>query len=185
MYYYFKGQIVSLHKDFLVIEVGMMGYLVYTPHIEAYEVGQNVKIYLHQVVREDEQYLVGFASEFEKEAFLSLITVKGIGPRTALGAMSATTAENLMAAIAANNITFLKKLPGIGAKAASQIILDLKGQLTGIPSGNPNQYDEVKDALKGLGYRVKEIENVLATINEKEATNEEILRLALKKLKKV
>ena len=65
MYYYFKGQIVSLHKDYLVIEVGMMGYLVYTPHIEAYEVGQNVKIYLHQVVREDEQYLVGFASEFE------------------------------------------------------------------------------------------------------------------------
>ncbi|HPY38773.1 MAG TPA: Holliday junction branch migration protein RuvA, partial [Bacilli bacterium] len=87
-------------------------------------------------------------------------------------------------AIAANNITFLKKLPGIGAKAAAQIILDLKGQLTGSPSGNPNQYDEVRDALKGLGYKIKEIENVLASINEKDATNEDILRLALKKLKK-
>lgn len=185
MYYYFKGKIVSLHKDYFVIEVGSMGFLVYTPNINAYEVGQERKVYLYQVVREDEQYLVGFENEFEKEAFMALITVKGIGPRTALGAMSGTTAENLMDAIAANNITFLKKLPGIGAKAAAQIILDLKGQLTGIPSGNPNQYDEVRDALKGLGYRVKEIENVLASINEKEATNEDILRLALKKLKKV
>ncbi len=106
-------------------------------------------------MREDEQYLVGFKTEYEKEAFLSLISVKGIGPRTALGAMSATTAEELFNAIAANNITFLKKLPGIGAKAAAQIILDLKGQLTGSPSGNPNQYDEVRDALKGLGYKLK------------------------------
>ena len=184
MYYSFKGQITSVRKDFVVIEVGGIGFQVFVPHIEAYQQDEEVFIYVYQVVREDEQYLVGFKSEYEKEAFLSLITVKGIGPRTALGAMSATSADDLFNAIAANNITFLKKLPGIGAKAAAQIILDLKGQLTGSPSGNPNQYDEVRDALKGLGYKIKEIENVLANINEKDATNEDILRLALKKLKK-
>lgn len=184
MYYSFKGNITSVRKDFVVIEVGGIGFQVFVPHIEDYQKGDNVFIFVYQVVREDEQYLVGFRSEYEKEAFLSLISVKGIGPRTALGAMSATSAEDLFNAIAANNITFLKKLPGIGAKAASQIILDLKGQLTGTPTGNPNQYDEVRDALKGLGYKVKEIESVLATINEKDATNEEILRLALKKMKK-
>ncbi len=184
MYYSFKGQITSVRKDFVVIEVGGIGFQVFVPHIEAYQKDEEGFIYVYQVVREDEQYLVGFKSEYEKEAFLSLITVKGIGPRTALGAMSATSADELFNAIAANNITFLKKLPGIGAKAAAQIILDLKGQLTGSPSGNPNQYDEVRDALKGLGYKIKEIENVLAGINEKDATNEDILRLALKKLKK-
>ncbi|MFA5480948.1 MAG: Holliday junction branch migration protein RuvA [Bacilli bacterium] len=184
MYYSLKGRITSIRKDFVVVEVGGIGYQVFVPHIDDYQNDKDVFLFVYQVVREDEQYLVGFASEYEKEAFLSLISVKGIGPRTALGAMSATTAENLFGAIAANNITFLKKLPGIGAKAASQIILDLKGQLTGSPSGNPNQYDEVRDALKGLGYKIKEIENVLASINEKDATNEDILRLALKKLKK-
>lgn len=184
MYYSFKGNISSVRKDFVVIEVGGIGFQVFVPHAADYRQNEEVFIYVYQVVREDEQYLVGFQSEYEKEAFLSLISVKGIGPRTALGAMSATSAEELFSAIAANNITFLKKLPGIGAKAAAQIILDLKGQLTGSPSDNPNQYDEVRDALKGLGYKVKEIENVLAGINEKDATNEEILRLALKKLKK-
>jgi Holliday junction DNA helicase RuvA len=169
MYYSFKGQITSVRKDFVVIEVGGIGFQVFVPHIEAYQKDEEGFIYVYQVVREDEQYL---------------ITVKGIGPRTALGAMSATSADELFNAIAANNITFLKKLPGIGAKAAAQIILDLKGQLTGSPYGNPNQYDEVRDALKGLGYKIKEIENVLAGINEKDATNEDILRLALKKLKK-
>jgi len=184
MYYSFKGKISSIRRDFVVIEAGGIGFQVFVPHVEDYRLDEEFFIYVYQVVREDEQYLVGFKSEYEKEAFLSLISVKGIGPRTALGAMSATSAEELFNAIAANNITFLKKLPGIGAKAAAQIILDLKGQLTGSPSGNPNQYDEVRDALKGLGYKIKEIENVLASINEKDATNEDILRLALKKLKK-
>ena len=184
MYYSFKGILSSVRKDFVVIEVGGIGFQVFVPHSDDYHQNEEVFIYVQQVVREDEQYLVGFKTEYEKEAFLSLISVKGIGPRTALGAMSATSAEELFNAIAANNITFLKKLPGIGAKAAAQIIHDLKGQLTGSPSGNPNQYDEVRDALKGLGYKVKEIENVLASINEKDATNEDILRLALKKLKK-
>lgn len=184
MYYSFKGRIASIRADFIVIEVGGIGFQVFVPHVNDYRLDEETFVYVYQVVREDEEYLVGFKSEYEKEAFLSLISVKGIGPRTALGAMSATRAEDLLAAISANNITFLKKLPGIGAKAASQIILDLKGQLTGTPSGNPNQYDEVRDALKGLGYKIKEIENVLAMINEKDATNEEILRLALKKLKK-
>jgi len=184
MYYSFQGRIALVEPDYIVIEVGGIGFQVFVPHADKFRLLEEKTILVYQVVREDEEYLVGFESEYEKEAFLSLISVKGIGPRTALGAMSATSAEDLFNAIAANNITFLKKLPGIGAKAASQIILDLKGQLTGSPSGNPNQYDEVRDALKGLGYKVKEIENVLAIINEKDATNEDILRLALKKLKK-
>jgi Holliday junction DNA helicase RuvA len=115
----------------------------------------------------------------------SLIDVKGIGPKTALNALKETTPDELFAAIKANNTTYLKKLPGIGPKAAAQIILDLKGQLAATDEkGNPKQYEEVEAALKNLGFKSRDIENVLATINEPDASNEEILRLALRKLSK-
>lgn len=183
MYFSFKGPITYIGKDFVVIEVNNIGYQVFVPHLDDFSIGKEVTIYLYNVVREDEQYLAGFSSIEEKEAFLSLISVKGIGPRTALNAMSKTTAKDMFAAIASNNVTYLKKLPGIGAKAASQIILDLKGQLTS-SEANPNQYDEVREALKSIGFKVKQIDNVLSSINIPDATNEEILREALKKLKK-
>lgn len=183
MYFSFKGIITHKEKDFVVIEVNDIGYQVYVPHPESFSLNEKTKIYLYNVVREDEQYLAGFSSLEEKEAFVSLISVKGIGPRTALNALSATSAKELFNAIAANNVTYLKKLPGIGGKAASQIILDLKGHLT-TSEANPNQYDEVRTALKSLGFKVKDIDTVLSTINIPDATNEDILREALKKLGK-
>lgn len=183
MYFSFKGPITYKGEDFVVIEVNNIGYQVYVPHIDAFLLNEEVKIYLYNVVREDEQYLAGFSSLEEKRAFTSLISVKGVGPRTALNALTATTAEELFAAIAANNVTFLRKLPGIAGKTAAQIILDLKGQLTD-SEANPNQYDEVRDALKSLGFKIKQIETVLASINIPNATNEDILREALRRLKK-
>lgn len=183
MYFSFKGLISHIDTDFIVIEVNDIGYQVYVSHIDDFKVGDITKIYLYNVVREDEQYLVGFKTLEDKKAFTSLINVKGIGPRIALNALSGTTSEDLFAAIASNNVTFLKRLPGIGGKAASQIILDLKGQLT-TSEANPNQYDEVRDALKSLGFKVKQIDDVLASINIPDAKNEDILREALKKLNK-
>lgn len=183
MIYFLKGKIALKTSESVVIDVNNVGYEVFVTHLNEYVVGEEHTIYTYQVVREDEQYLAGFSSNEEKEAFLKLITVKGIGPRTAINAMSATTAEELIKAISANNTTFLKKLPGIGAKAAQQIILDLKGQLTGSVKGDPNQYDEVRAALKSLGFKNAKIDEVLSQINVVDATNDEILRLALKKLK--
>lgn len=184
MYFSFKGPITYKGEDYVVIEVGNIGYQVFVSHIHDFVIGEETTIYLYNVVREDEQYLAGFKSIREKEAFVSLISVKGIGPRTALNALSATTADDLFNAIAANNVTFLKKLPGIGGKAAAQIILDLKGQLTSSSAANPDQYDEVREALKSLGFKVKVIDDTLAGISIPNATNEEILRAALKKLRK-
>ena len=184
MYFSFKGIITHIKDDYVVIEVNNIGYQVFVPHVESFHLNEETKIYLYNVVREDEQYLAGFSSIEEKEAFLALISVKGIGPRTALNALSATTADDLFNAIAANNVTFLKKLPGIGGKAAAQIILDLKGQLTSTSAANPDQYDEVREALKSLGFKVKLIDDTLAGISIPNATNEEILRAALKKLRK-
>ena len=183
MIYYLKGIVFKTFEDSIVLDVNNTGYQVLVSHPNDFVEGEQILLYTHQVIREDEEYLVGFSSEKEKAVFLSLIKVKGLGPKSAINALSATTPEQVMNAIASNNVAYLKKLPGIGAKAASQIILDLKGELTGT-KGDPTVYDEVYEALKELGFKGAAIDRVLATINEKDAAPEEILRLALAKLKK-
>lgn len=184
MIYFLKGIVAMKDKDTLVVDVRDVGYQVLVSHIDDYHIGDEVLIYTYNVVREDEQYLVGFSSLEEKSVFLSLIKVKGLGPKSAIGALSNTTPEQVVNAIASNNVAFLKKLPGIGAKAASQIILDLKGELTGGGKGDPTMYEEVYDALKELGFKGAAIDRVLATINEPGASSEDVLRIALSKLRK-
>ncbi len=182
MYYSFFGTITLIKEDYLVIEVNDIGYQVYIARPNDFALFNKTKIYVDQVIKEDEEYLVGFSSLEEKKAYQSLIKVKGIGPKTALNALSKTSAFDLFQAIASNNISYLKKLPGIGTKAASQIILDLKGELQEGASANIEQYDEVRQALKNLGFKVKEIDDVLAKISIPNASNELILKEALKRL---
>ncbi len=179
---FLRGKVLEINNDNIVIDVRDVGYQVLVSHIEDFHLNEEVLVYTYNVVREDENYLVGFKSKEEKDVFLSLIKVKGLGPKTVINALSATTPNEVINAIASNNVAFLKKLPGLGAKAAGQIILDLKGELTG-SKGNPKQYEEVYEALKTLGFKGAAIDRVLATINEPGATNEDILRIALKRLK--
>ena len=182
MIYFLRGKVAIIEQESIIIDVRDVGYQMLVSHIEQFHVGDEVLVYTYNVVREDENYLIGFLDKEEKDVFLSLIKVKGLGPKTVINALSATTPNDVINAIASNNVAFLKKLPGLGAKAAGQIILDLKGELTG-SKGNPKQYEEVYDALKTLGFKGAAIDRVLATINEPGATNEDILRIALKRLK--
>ena len=184
MIYFLKGRVALIDKDTVVIDVNNVGYQVLVSHIDDYQIGEEVLVYTYNVVREDEQYLVGFTSLDEKSVFLSLIKVKGLGPKSAIGALSSTTPAEVVNAIASNNVAYLKKLPGIGAKAAAQIILDLKGELTGGSKGDPGVYEDVYEALKGLGFKGAAIDRVLSTINEPGASSEDILRIALSKLRK-
>lgn len=184
MIYFLKGRVALIDKDTVVIDVNNVGYQVLVSHIDDFQIGEEVLVYTYNVVREDEQYLVGFTSLDEKSVFLSLIKVKGLGPKSAIGALSSTTPAEVVNAIASNNVAYLKKLPGIGAKAAAQIILDLKGELTGGSKGDPGVYEDVYEALKGLGFKGAAIDRVLATINEPGASSEDILRIALSKLRK-
>ncbi len=183
MIYFLRGKVAHIDGDTVIIDVRDVGYQVYVSHLEDYEIGEEVYLYTHAVVREDDQYLVGFKSLEEKSVFLALIKVKGLGPKSAIGALSATSPQQVINAIASNNVAYLKKLPGIGAKAAAQIILDLKGELTG-SKGDPGVYEEVYDALKELGFKGAAIDRVLATINEPDAKPEDVLRIALSKLRK-
>lgn len=183
MIYFLRGIIALIENDSVIIDVNNVGYQLLVSHLDKYQVGEEVLMYTYNVVREDENYLIGFKDVEEKNVFLSLIKVKGLGPKTVINALSATTPNDVINAISSNNVAFLKKLPGLGAKAAGQIILDLKGELTG-SKGNPKQYEEVYDALKSLGFKGAAIDRVLATINEPNASTEDILRIALSRLKK-
>ena len=183
MIYFLRGEIHQVDNDSVIIDVNNVGYQVLVSHSENYQVGDNVLLYTYNVVREDENYLIGFSDIEERNVFLSLIKVKGLGPKTVIGALSATNPQEVINAISSNNVAFLKKLPGLGAKAAGQIILDLKGELTG-SKGNPKQYEEVYDALKSLVFKGAAIDRVLATINEPNASTEDILRIALSRLRK-
>lgn len=185
MIYSLKGTIVEVMPESVAIEVGDVGYEVLVSRPSDFTLGMQLTLYTAEVLAQDDHYLVGFSSRLEKEAFLSLTSVKGIGPKTAINALSATNPDDLFKAISANNTAYLKKLPGIGPKAAAQIILDLKGKLVETDGkGNPHQYEEVRAALKQLGYKVKEIDEALSTISEPGADHQTILRLALKALSK-
>ena len=184
MIYFLKGKITYIESDSVVIDVRDVGYEVLVSHIEDYQIGEEVFLYTYNVVREDENYLIGFKSKEEKDVFTLLIKVKGLGPKTVINALSATSPQEVKNAIASNNVAYLKKLPGLGAKAAGQIILDLKGQITNGEKGNPKQYEEVYEALKTLGFKGAAIDRVLATINVPGATTEDLLRIALSRLKK-
>ena len=186
MYYSFTGTIVNIGKDSIAISTANgVAFELLVARASDFVFREETTVFVHEVFTENDHYLIGFKDKLEKEAFESLLEVKGIGPKTAITALGATNHGDLMKAIAANNTSFLKKLPGIGPKAAAQIILDLKGriELGGGIKGNPEQYDEVRDGLKSLGFKVKAIDEVLSTINEPGLTNEEVLRQALRKLK--
>lgn len=118
-----------------------------------------------------------------------MIDVNGIGPKTASGMIGATTVQNLISAIETGNLAFLKKLPSIGAKAAQQIILDLKGKLIledKKPSQSKNvQFEEVYDALRTLGFKVSEIDAAMNKIaNLEELKTEQLIKECLKLLRK-
>ncbi|MBQ9458205.1 MAG: Holliday junction branch migration protein RuvA [Bacilli bacterium] len=192
MIYSLSGTIVDIFTDTVAIEVGPIGYEVFVSRIADFTLGAEAKLYTHEVITQDDHFLVGFTTKLEKDAFLSLITVKGIGPKTALAALSKTSPDELFAAIESSNTSYLKKLPGIGPKAAAQIILDLKGKLAMEEAGqkgkgqkaNPELYDGVKAGLKALGFKTREIDDVLASINEPGIDEQTLLREALRKLKK-
>jgi len=181
--YQLKGFVRDVQSNAIVLDVHDVGYLLYVSHPEDYPLGALVEVLTQMVVREDDVYLIGFHDQQEKHAFNDLLKVSGIGPKTALNALTFTRPDTLYQAIAAKDIRYLKKLPGIGPKAANQIILDIKGQLVNETAG-PEFRPEVTTALKNLGFKNQEIAKVLTQVEQKNLSDEEVLKAALKALRK-
>lgn len=181
MYAYIKGMVTEVGVSYIVVENSGMGYLISVAEPSRYNINEEYIIYLYQYVREDEMSLYGFFTKEEKELFLRLINVKGVGCKMALG-MFTGNVEGIVDAIERENILYLKKFPKVGEKVARQIILDLKGKLVGPTVGvNKQDTSELVDALKALGYKPLAIQKVLSKIDQT-APIESQIKQALKLL---
>lgn len=176
MYSYLIGTIEEININHIVVENNGIGYLIYVSNPYEYSKGKEIKIYLYQQVKEDGLLLYGFKTNEEKNMFLKLILVKGIGCKTAIGILATGDVNSIISAIETGNVAYLKKIPGIGPKAAQQIILDLQGKFKNTTIDNTvinnDELDEAAEVLMALGYKKAEVDKALAILlNEKLDTN--------------
>lgn len=181
MVFYLKGKISAIFNERIVLETNDIGYVMFVSRPDRYKIGESRQIYTYEHIHEDEHYLVGFDTLEEKKMFLYLISVNGLGPKTALSMQRNATDEEIYNAIQSSNVSFLKKLPGVGGKSAEQIILDLKGRIFG-RKANPSLHQEATLALKEMGYKKKQIENVLSNINDPSLNLDGLIKLALARM---
>ena len=183
MYAYIKGFIKEIESNYIVLDNNGIGYLIYTPNPYSFNIDEEYTVYIYQNVKEDELTLYGFKLKEEKDLFLKLIEVKGLGCKMALPIIATGSINGIIDAIERENILYLKKFPKIGDKVAKQIILDLKGKLNtdGIVTTNNN--DELIEVLKGLGYKTQDILKVVRQVNTNLSLEDQIkesLKLFLK-----
>lgn len=184
MFDYIIGKIAYLKSNAIVVDNQGIGYLIYVANPFSYEEGKEYKVYTYEHITENEDSLYGFKTLEEKELFLKLISVKGLGPKMTLPILAVGSIDGIKDAIERENILYLKKFPKIGEKLARQIVLDLKGKLEYTSSSNTSEMEkenELEEVLIGLGYKEKEIRPVLAKVNP-DLTIEEQVKEALKLL---
>ena len=154
MYSYIKGIIKKITPKYIVLENNAIGYQIITANPYSFSLNEELTVFVYQYVKEDILDLYGFKTEEEKELFLKLISVNGIGPKSALSILASATVNEICQAIEARNDAYLKKFPGIGPKASLQIILDLKGKVSF--EQNDTKSDTLIEALCSLGYSKKD-----------------------------
>jgi len=183
-----KGKLESLSSEWAIIDVNGIGFQVYMPTSTLStlgKTGEEVRLYTHLYLREDNATLYGFASDDELRLFQSLISVSGLGPKLALALLSAMDAEKLTMAIATSSVDILCQVPGIGKKVAARLILELKskigaGILAATTAASVQENAEVLSALTSLGYSVAEATRAVATLPSPcDLSLEEKVRLAL------
>ena len=182
MFEYLKGKITKQLANYIVIDVNGVGYKVYTPNPYKFKENEETMVYVYNHIREDENSLYGFSSEEERDLFLRLIDVKGLGPKMAMPILATGSINGIIDAIDRENILYLKKFPKIGEKLARQIILDLKGKLV-MSEGSSESNDELVLALEALGYKTNDIKNIVVKV-DKTLSIENQIKEALKLLLK-
>ncbi len=183
-----NGIVLEIRPDALVIALGGVGLLVMaSPDVIATaKLGDPIALHTSLVVREESLTLFGFASSDSRELFELIQGVSGFGPRLAFTILSFLTADQLRVAIATGDVARLTKTPGVGAKGASRLILELKdriGHTAGVHSRSAEWEHQVEQALVGLGWSAKDAANVVTTLKSEytagESTVPEMLKQAL------
>ena len=157
MYNYIIGKVVEIESSSITIDNNGIEYLIYTPNPYSFNENEINKVFLYQQIKEDEHILYGFKTIDEKNLFLKLISVKGLGPKMALPIIAMGSTNGIADAINRENILYLKKFPKIGDKLARQMILDLKGKIEVSGVVSEQDIDEVYEALLALGYKDKDV----------------------------
>lgn len=196
MIYQVSGNLIAKHKDFVVIEVSGIGFKITstTNTINTIKLEQKILLHTYLHVREDALNLYGFHSTLEREVFLLLIGISGIGPKLAITILSGILPDELKDKIISGDIGSLTSIPGVGAKTAKRIIVELKDKFTKIEEGslgfsdklNSKLYDDALNALSSLGYSPQQSKQVLNHIANGKDDNkhniESIIKAALKRL---
>lgn len=195
---YIRGELVETTPALAVVDCNGMGYAI-NISLNTYSAIQgkpSVKLYIHEAIREDAHVLFGFSTKQERELFLLLITVSGIGGNTARMILSALSPAELCNVISSGNDKLLKSVKGIGLKTAQRIIVDLKdkisatgmetvaGSATSLSSTHSEVHDEAIAALTMLGFAQAPSQKVVTAIlkEEPELPVEKVIKLALKRL---
>lgn len=165
MFNYIKGKIESYGPNYISLENNGIGYMIFVPNPYVYQEDKEYKVYIYSHIREEEYSLYGFRSEQEREFFLRLINVKGVGPKLALPIL-ASPVDSIYDAIERENILYLTKFPKVGDKVARQIILDLKGKLVRNDDLFTNDgLDELMAVLDSLGYKKGDVKKILPQVD--------------------
>lgn len=196
-----RGLVAHRGDDRIVVDVQGVGYQVFVTARHSAELsdGDEVTLHIHTNVREDAIQLFGFGTTGERELFLSLNTVTGIGPKLAMGILSATTPTDLLEAVISSDLKALTRLPGIGKKTAQRILVELAEAFrrmspTLLPTGaaasasvsRTGVYDDLGSALRNLGYKPAAIEKVVSALAEDPNQKQDLqslLRQALKRIR--
>ena len=200
---YIKGEIASKNIGYIVVDVGGLGYKIFMSDksIEAIgKIGDIVKVHTYYRVMEDDISIFGFKTKEELRMFELLISVSGVGAKSAIAMLSSIEPSEFAIAIVSDDVNTLKKLPGVGAKTAQRIILELKDKIkkeqtiseltnaanvdeikVNIKNNNAN-LEEMKTALQVLGYSRKDIEAVSGKIKNTDLSLEELIKEGLKLL---
>lgn len=181
-----QGEIFHCGEDHLVIQMGGIGVKVFVPAVVAHQCkpGEHIFLHTHFVVREDGWMLYGFETEIERDYFLMLLSVNGIGPRSAMQVISTLSIDLIRNSVLGDQPEVIARVPGIGKKTAQKIILYLQDKV-GATSGLGNLRistadSEVLDALTALGYSIVEAQTAIQSIPRETSDNvEERLRIAL------
>ncbi|MBQ3509941.1 MAG: Holliday junction branch migration protein RuvA [Peptococcaceae bacterium] len=200
---YLKGTVLHKTAGSVMVLCGSVGYEVQVPasRILRYSQQQNCEFYIYYHQREDAVQLFGFESWAEREFFMTLLNVSGIGPKSALAMIGQTTLSGLYQAIAGENVEFLTKVPGIGKKTAQRLVLELKDKL---PASALEEFaaagmelpevaiapaamnDDITDVLLSLGYHESEIRKIYPELKKLQGADEQtIIRKALQMLARI
>ena len=193
------GRLAFKAPTHLALDVHGVGYEIFIPLSTYYnlpDLNESLSLSIHTYLREDAIQLFGFSTQQEKDAFVLLMTVSGIGPKSALGILSALPVPDLVSAIQSGDVEKLESVPGIGKKSAGRLVLELKDKLTKLHPGlapaadatAPGQdktFDDALSALTNLGYRAADAREALKRVRKSRPGSpslQELIREALKEL---